>query len=578
MKKLLLLWFLISFFSFVSCQKLDDDDTNIAVPPSIETPNIPINEIANIIRFDKGIPNTQEIKTLIEEKYNINYEETYRSLVESERLNIILKNGINARINNQNLTDSIPILTIDGTQSFLLVSPLVKQYIDKINQILPSDETDDEYQINYDLINEKVYQLKVSIEGNGRLTQKEKQFLALSLNTLKENLSSIVGYVKRELDGPFANDTLINGRVNGGFKKIWRKVRSVAISVAVITAVTFATTGPIGAAIVGSLVLIATSYDVIKKDKCWFAMQCDGAWAQKCSTGDCWDPNNAGGIGSGGTSNPTNPNIDEDLKKIWYNLKESYTCDAGGRCMVRPGSLTFKVMDEWAQQNGVYDEIKRKFPNSTQSTQWQQYKCRLGRIFEDAAMRSLRIQIRQRPVYDRENLEARPDGIFTSGVTVQEVINGKKTRVHYFWKEGALVDAKLSQYEEICFYPNTVNNRQLEIMINYLSENTKAHTTTNDYQAVMELGTAITKRATDYRAAILHIVTLAGATLDTRIKDYATLKHVELWHSETDVVSDILDNYYLEVRDPKVENPRGIEVGKYYYMGGKPAEINWSKP
>ena len=487
--------------------------------------------------------------------------------------------------------DDLPITLeqLDSAYIAFTENSAFRPYLDAVNGLLPSDDADDNYQINYQEVEDQVNELKFAVEADYNLTESDKEVLYIALDVFKDNLENAVNLF---VDPDFEEEIPYAAR-GGRLKSFWRKVRSTIVTTVVFAALTFAVVASAGALapvalqaafIVGSLAFVGSTFDVSLNDRCWYATRCPGSsWAQECTTGNCWDPSDLPSNRPPTTvfgQIPSNPIPEDDLKKVWYNYKDVINCGSGGRCYITPGSLTFTKMHSWAEQRGIFDEVKRKFPTSSSSAQWKFYKCRLGRIFEDAAMRSLRVTAKKREVLLRTNAGGvfRPDGLELSGFEVDEVLNGQVVRLYYWWLQGAILEAKTTQKSTLCFDPGSHNYRQLTRMIDWLSENNKANMSTNRLAAYSQIGGRAFKNAARSNAAILHIVTLSGVSLPRELLQYAIDRRVLVWRSEADVVIDFFGNEEFQIRNPRVVTPRpNIEVGSVMVLDQRAVRVDWTK-
>ena len=455
------------------------------------------------------------------------------------------------------------------------------KYIGAIKDILPEDEE----QLPEDLeeVFSRLDQIEFEISSDQLLQESEKHHLKMMINVYRVNFETILEIVAVELgeDPENVRTELFGKKFKRWAKRVWRRVRSVVVSTAVMVGAGFLAGGPIGAIIAGGLTLIGTSLDMAFNNVCHFAMQCPSGWMQDCTTGNCvtrdsWGIVYGGNTGTTNTgSNNSNGSVfEETVLELWYNQGNDESCRDNGRCYISDGSLTWAKLDQLSRTNGVYNEIQTKFSYLSSSERFVRYKQRLGRIFEDAVIRSL-ARTKNTKTYYESSIRIHgtiPDVVIETG-TVEEKIgpDGKKVKHYFWWEEGAFIDAKTSQSNRISFSP-TYNPQQIRRMINILSQNNSAETATNAFSAFWGWGTPVRKNAASNGAAILHIVTPGGTEIDDAIVNEGLSKKVAIWHSECDILSD----RDLVVRDAQVTTKRnGINVTFKANSSGIPATINW---
>ena len=417
------------------------------------------------------------------------------------------------------------------------------------------------------------------------MMQDEKDRYILMLQTYQDSFETTLEKVALQM-GEDATDLRTNGfwkRFKSWTKKTWRKVRSVIVSTAIGVASGFAAGGPVGAIIGGIIGLTGSIIDLAANDVCHFAMQCPKGWMQDCSSGDCierdsWNVSHGAGASSPSLSNPNPGGSDEQIEQLlqkWYNQKEDLPhCPGNGRCEDVRGSLTFDKLDQLARSKGVYSQIQTRFSYLSAAERWIKYKQRLGRIFEDAVLRSLFRPKNTKTFYESDfGVNGTiPDAILETGKPEEQPSITGGTEKHYFWwDEGAFIDAKISQSNHIAFSPS-YNPQQLSRMINILAANDNAETATNFFSTIIGWGAKIKKNAATSGCAMLHLITPGETDIDDAVRAAADAKKVYLWHSECDVI----DGNLLKVRSAKVLN-NSITIIYKADTSGHPVAFDWSK-
>lgn len=586
MKKQFLLLVLL-LFGF-SCNRIDDSDIQSSDSKiDVEMNEVPyvVDEIYRSILTD-GRFNWANLDTYFKDEFDMNFEEEYQKLMQNEDFRLLFSYDESDQSNNGRTQSGIKSYSpINVAQATLVLKATDHSldYITRITNILPENEEDlpDDIEDVYD----RIENIRRDLRTDPYMDNAEKGRYELMLLTYETSFETTLQKVALEM-----GENPANIRTNGFWskfkkwaKKAWRKVRSVLVSTAVgVGAGAIAGGGIVGAIIGGVVGLAGSVLDVAVNDVCHFALKCPKGWMQDCSTGDCierdsWGVNNGGSYGSSGSSAILNPGNDLDkLYAKWYNQKEDddASCTGFGRCADIPGSLTFNKLDQLARVNGVYDEVQEQYSHLSNSVRFRLYKQRLGRIFEDAVIRSLARPKNTKTFYETaaQINGTIPDVVIETGTIEKKPgMNGSEVTHYFWWNEGAFIDAKISQFNKVSFTP-TYNPEQLSRMINILASNNDAETATNFFNSFIGWGTKINKNAAESGAAILHIVTPGGTEIDDAIINAADAKNVYLWHSEC----EIINGSQLKVMPAKFLN-EGLIIAIKADSGGYTVNFDWSK-
>jgi hypothetical protein len=458
--------------------------------------------------------------------------------------------------------------------SYLAFTPLADQYFLRLLDQIPEYESTSNT-VDFAAFVDGVHAVQIDIYNDASLTPNNKEILLLMCNVMQENFENILIYINAD------TQLMSGGRTNGWLKKAWRKVRSVLVTTVVMAGAGFAAGGPIVAIVTGAVGLITSIIDIAANNRCWFAMQCDGGWAQDCNTGACMPRDNPAPPYIPST-NP-NPQPDPD-DSDYYQEWQVIDCD-GGRAkdetcvLIGSGTLTFAKMDELGRLHGVYQDIQNRYSYLSSGQRWVIYKFQLAAILEDAALRSMGIQKNRKAKYDATGRYSIPDGIAGSGFAEEKTgSNGQKYRQYYAWREGTIIEVKLSQLDELPFAP-TYNPYQVSKMIGFLKTLTEARTNTQSVPSADKNGVLVPKNATAHSAAILHFITLAGVALSPDFEAEFTANRIHGLHSVCDHSEG--GNWTIEtmvVRNPKIiSSPTPENVGRVWNRpAGMPVTFNWS--
>jgi RHS repeat-associated protein len=236
-----------------------------------------------------------------------------------------------------------------------------------------------------------------------------------------------------------------------------------------------------------------------------------------------------------------------------------------------PFGLTWNQLSGAAISKGVWQEIKTNYPALTNQMQWNLYKQRLGRIFEAAVLNSIGRDKNTTSFNGRI-----PDAVVETSASknVYDPKTGRSDITYYWWKEGAFIDAKTTQTEEVPF------TDQIKSFIDVLSKNNNAQKSTSAPLAAVGIGQNVNEGAVKNEAAILHLITPAKTKINQEILDYATKKGVMLWHSETEGKIEINKKTKEAEYSLKVGNKKPLNFVKEASVSsgteGKTVPINFS--
>jgi hypothetical protein len=218
----------------------------------------------------------------------------------------------------------------------------------------------------------------------------------------------------------------------------------------------------------------------------------------------------------------------------------------------------------------VYDDFDYL---STTEKKDQQFYFRSGRIFEKAVQDCFGFSNSDKKSFfvspTSKPKSVIPDLHDRAGVGGKEIRNSQNVNVTYWWEHSVFRDAKITfkSDQKINYTNNGAKNEdQIEGFLEVLSKMNDAYyhegrKTWAELKMLLGLGTPVKKNAAKSGAAILHIITPAGVTLDAKILSEAGKRNVILLHSVTEF-NPITKEFRLkqgvilnkELLSPKIQN------------------------